>query len=88
MGIRTIIGKSHWGAFAFGAAVCLAVTSLFPHAIPTAGVQAKAQWVVTGQLTVPGGKGKSTFRLEDTELKVVCYTEYLDLSGAMSCVKR
>ena len=81
------LNRSLCATFVLGVAVGLAMMWISAALVPQARAQAKSQWVITGQLAVPG-KGKSTYRMEDPELEVVCYTEYLDLSGAIACGKK
>lgn len=80
--------KSHTLAFVVGAAAALAAVYITLQGITTAQAQPKAvAWVISGELKTP--KGNSFYRIEDPEMKVVCYTEaHPDFSGGLSCVKK
>lgn len=84
----SMITKSPTMAFVFGASAALAVGALSLQAIDAARAQPKAAaWVITGELKTP--KGNSFYRVEDPEMKVICYTQaYADFSGGLSCVKK
>ena len=84
----SMIVKSPIVAFVFGASTALAVAALSLHNISAAQAQPKAAaWVITGELKTP--KGNTFYRVEDPEMKVICYTQaYADFSGGLSCVKK
>ena len=84
----SMITKSPVVAFVFGASTALAVVALSFQSITAAQAQSKAAaWVITGELKTP--KGNTFYRVEATEMKVICYTKaHADFSGGLSCVKK
>ena len=84
----SLITKSQGFSFVLGAVVAVVIAVLLLRGMSAAQAQAKSGvWVITGELKTP--KGNSFYRVEDPEMKVVCYTQaYADFSGGLSCVKK
>jgi hypothetical protein len=81
--------KSRYPSLLFGTAAGVIVAVLFNDFRVVHAQVSQGKWVVTGVLMAPDGRTKF-LRLEDPEMKVVCYSRgaHDDLSGGMSCVKK
>jgi hypothetical protein len=88
---RVWINRSTAVAFGFGVVVASVVVTVGSGQLAAFEAQAAGagagKWVVTGELQAPEGPRKY-YRLEDTEAKVICYSEDTRINGALSCVKK